>query len=101
MVKAYVCAEFAHIAAPGHEYCARLTQAVGGPLNNTKGSAPHVCSIRSAERSRCLPPYGVVADCRNLVDPASSYMLVSKIKPCMSQQLSSHDMAANGSLYQI
>jgi hypothetical protein len=37
---------------------------------------------------------------QNLVDPASSYMLVSKIKPCMSQHLSLSDTAANGSLEQ-
>ena len=36
-----------------------------------------------------------------LVDPASSHMLVSKIKPCMSQHMSALDSAANGSLEQI
>ena len=38
---------------------------------------------------------------RNLVDPASSHMLVSKIKPCMSQYKSSHGETANGSLKQL
>ena len=38
---------------------------------------------------------------RNLVDPASSHMLVSKIKPCKSQYKSSHDETANGSLKQL
>ena len=33
-----------------------------------------------------------------LVDPASSHMLVSKIKPCMSQFTLSHGETANGSL---
>ena len=33
-----------------------------------------------------------------LVDPASSHMLVSKIKPCMSKHKPSHGEAANGSL---
>lgn len=33
-----------------------------------------------------------------LVDPASSHMLVSKIKPCMSKHKPSHGKAANGSL---
>ena len=37
----------------------------------------------------------------NLVDPASSHMLVSKIKPCMSQYKSSHGETANGSLKQL
>ena len=33
-----------------------------------------------------------------LVDPASSHMLVSKIKPCMSKHKLLHSEAANGSL---
>ena len=38
---------------------------------------------------------------RNLVDPASSHMLVSKIKPCMSQYEFLHNETANGSLKQL
>ena len=34
----------------------------------------------------------------NLVDPASSHMLVSKLKPCMSQYQLLHGTTANGSL---
>jgi hypothetical protein len=37
---------------------------------------------------------------RNLVDPASSHMLVSKIKPCMSKYKHLYCETANGSLYQ-
>ena len=37
----------------------------------------------------------------NLVDPASSHMLVSKIKPCMSQYQLLHGNTANGSLKQF
>ena len=37
----------------------------------------------------------------NLVDPASSHMLVSKIKPCMSQYKLSYGETANGSLKQL
>ena len=37
----------------------------------------------------------------NLVDPASSHMLVSKIKPCMSQYKLLHGKTANGSLKQL
>ena len=36
-----------------------------------------------------------------LVDPASSHMLVSKIKPCMSQYKLSFGETANGSLKQL
>ena len=35
-----------------------------------------------------------------LVDPASSHMLVSKIKPCMSQYELQYGETANGSLKQ-
>ena len=37
----------------------------------------------------------------NLVDPASSHMLVSKIKPCMSQYKFLYGETANGSLKQL
>ena len=36
-----------------------------------------------------------------LVDPASSHMLVSKIKPCMCKYKSVHGETANGSLNQL
>ena len=38
---------------------------------------------------------------RNLADPASSHMLVSKIKPCMSQYKLLYEETANGSLKQL
>ena len=38
---------------------------------------------------------------KNLVDPASSHMLVSKIKPCMSQYKLQHGKTVNGSLKQL
>jgi hypothetical protein len=37
----------------------------------------------------------------NLVDPASSHMLVSKIKPCMSMYKLLYGETANGSLKQL
>ena len=40
------------------------------------------------------------ADGSYLVDPASSHMLVSKIKPCMSKYKPLHGETANGSLNQ-
>ena len=36
-----------------------------------------------------------------LVDPASSHMLVSKIKPCMSKYKQLYGETANGSLYKL
>ena len=46
---------------------------------------------------RCFHPS---VDDSYLVDPASSHMLVSKIKPCMSKFTLSHGETANGSLNQ-
>jgi hypothetical protein len=43
--------------------------------------------------------FGVLV--RNLVDPASSHMLVSKIKPCMSQYKHFYGETAKGSLKQL
>lgn len=40
-------------------------------------------------------------DVNNLVDPASSHMLVSEIKPCMSKYIPSNGETANGSLNQL
>ena len=37
----------------------------------------------------------------NLVDPASSHMLVLKIKPCMSKYKLLYSETANGSLKQL
>ena len=51
-------------------------------------------------------PYGMGRQflCRQgsyLVDPASSHMLVSKIKPCMSKYKQLYSETANGSLNQL
>ena len=40
-------------------------------------------------------------DCTNQVDLACSHMLVSKIKPCMSQYKFLYGETANGSLKQL
>ena len=42
-----------------------------------------------------------VSSTNYLVDPASSHMLVSKIKPCMSQCKLLYGKTANGSLKQL
>ena len=46
-------------------------------------------------------PLVVIGKGRYLVDPASSHMLVSKIKPCMSKYKPLYGETANGSLYQL
>ena len=47
-----------------------------------------------------LPKQHIGAYGSYLVDPASSRMLVSKIKPCMSKYKPLHGETANGSLNQ-
>ena len=58
-----------------------------------------------ASAAKVLPVSPLCAPVRwlhtNLVDPASSHMLVSKIKPCMSQYKLLHGETANGSLKQL
>ena len=53
-------------------------------------------SLRPELTAECLQPCASY-----LVDPASSHMLVSKIKPCMSQLKLTYSEAANGSLKQL
>ena len=58
---------------------------------------PVAISQRS-QRPLCASP---LAYDRYLVDSASSHMLVSKIKPCMSKYKQSYCETANGSLNQL
>ncbi len=56
----------------------------------------HLCSasgVGTSSASSCYVSY--------LVDPASSHMLVSKIKPCMSKYKHLYCETANGSLNQL
>ncbi len=54
-----------------------------------------------ATRGGGRQPYWGLAYGINLVDPASSHMLVSKIKPCMSKYKLLYGETANGSLKQL
>ena len=81
----------------------------GGSSSDRRGPRPAaVCCIHAAHkevwRLYALRARAVV-DCRasscNLVDPASSHMLVSKIKPCMSKYKLLYGETANGSLKQL
>ena len=69
----------------------------------TDGSDPLAPSAWPA-RDRGTLPGGLPATGRDesyLVDPASSHMLVSKIKPCMSKYKLLYCETANGSLNQL
>ena len=59
--------------------------------------------VRAAFQSLSLRSLFNVASkaCSYLVDPASSHMLVSKIKPCMSKYKHLYCETANGSLNQL
>ena len=55
--------------------------------------------VVESERRTCCALL-LLADGSYLVDPASSHMLVSKIKPCMSKYKPLYGETANGSLNQ-
>jgi hypothetical protein len=69
------------------------------------------CGADSAVRGFIPCPFGKYPPLRRralsvphdsyLVDPASSHMLVSKIKPCMSKYKQLYGETANGSLNQL
>jgi hypothetical protein len=59
---------------------------------------PKTCDAGQAPRRPACRRGGAQDDGSYLVDPASSHMLVSKIKPCMSKHKPLHGEAANGSL---
>jgi hypothetical protein len=72
-----------------------------------KGDTPQCVLIDAfSSLSVCRPCGGMrmterINEVRYLVDPASSHMLVPKIKPCMSKYKPLYGETANGSLYQL
>lgn len=77
----------------------RVTGGVAWKEKKKAGAPPS--SLQTLQRERA----SVHEHCRQmwpyLVDPASSHMLVSKIKPCMSKYILLHSETANGSLNQL
>ena len=72
----------------------------------TRASPPTTVGVAAILECLCLwGSPGLLVDllrlCANLVDPASSHMLVSKIKPCMSQCKLQYGKTVNGSLKQL
>ena len=59
------------------------------------------CVIRAVCTVIVKWPAQEVVSCNYLVDPASSHMLVSKIKPCMYKFTPLYGETANGSLNQL
>ena len=94
---------------------------MGCPLGNSEAKAsadavPHQAPARWTGGCRTLgesrrdltlaappgaPDVTFQADDSYLVDSASSHMLVSKIKPCMSKYKQTQSETANGSLYKL
>ena len=72
----------------------------GGEKTEIKAGAPFA-SFRGSESVLAKPDFGQRNWWPYLVDPASSHMLVSKIKPCMSKYILLHSETANGSLNQL
>ena len=66
----------------------------------------HGCAIHRIFGNEPCRPFGLAGytlalEDSYLVDPASSHMLVSKIKPCMSKYKQLYGETANGSLNQL
>ena len=81
--------------APRRRAAALLWSSAGKPLCNLVSPDPGLGPPGRAT----LPPRG--RRISYLVDPASSHMLVSKIKPCMSKYRPKQGETANGSLNQL
>ena len=87
--------------------CVELQSVIIHALQHLLGVSRCVLLFKSnpnaPSSSKELPLQGILERWldKNLVDPASSHMLVSKIKPCMSQYKPLHGETANGSLKQL
>ena len=101
------CIEAVSTPAPLSEYeIIPLSQPVRMDLKH----AAQVCTKSTQDNSNApravstsmliIQQYQVRNNC-NLVDPASSHMLVLKTKPCMSQYKLLYGETANGSLKQL
>ena len=81
-----------------------LRGAVGEPaalrVARPQGRRPSNQSLRGFVETHAPVASGLAED-SYLVDSASSHMLVSKIKPCMSKYKQLYRETANGSLYKL
>lgn len=81
------------IRRPAPPVCVWRASRVDRAKAAAAGARAMVCGHRRRPSGACASSY--------LVDPASSHMLVSKIKPCMSKYTPLHGKTANGSLNQL
>ena len=91
-------AEFppAGIELAGRSSVSDCRELLGGGL----GRSPRSSLVLDAKAFGCVRLVRSRSTRSYLVDPASSHMLVSKIKPCMSQYTLLQGETANGSLNQ-
>ena len=94
------------LAARCHEVSSAVRQCSHGaarPKQRAPRVLPEECFFTVSLGSAPRPNQRSAAQWHgsNLVDPASSHMLVSKIKPCMSQYKLLYGETANGSLKQL
>jgi hypothetical protein len=81
--------------------CAFFSTIILAYVNRTKTVAVHVHTPHhnlGADSNECIQ---LLLQLGNLVDPASSHMLVSKIKPCMCMYIFLNCETANCSLIQL
>ena len=96
----YSCRGLGLIALVGRTQAHRVCAACGVSAAPIVSFNLKTRTVRMPFRNRSsLSGFRVVR--KNLVDPASSHMLVSKIKPCMSQYKLLYGETANGSLKQL
>ena len=62
---------------------------------------PMGLTSNSRKQSMAAECASCCAQAENLVDPASSHMLVSKVKPCMCMYNFVHNATANGSIIRL
>ena len=66
-----------------------------------QGASTRARRVRASDAGVWSLEFSIVLALGYLVDPASSHMLVSKIKPCMSKYKRLYCETANGSLNQL
>ena len=84
-INRYISIKLAHLYTP-----------VSFPVSSGRGCRTGPPSTLSGALRR-----GIILNGSYLVDPASSHMLVSKIKPCMSKYKHLYSEIADGSLKQL
>ena len=92
---------FSHVSFGSRSIVAALAQSRAAFVRGMSQSCGLWCWGKLVGAGRSLLLQHLLCGPSNLVDPASSHMLVSKIKPCMSQCKFLYGRTVNGSLKQL